>query len=198
MFWNLRSATTAAIAVGMLAAAYPAAAEDGEPDYARPGVYVGAGAHGIEFTDLGLGSGVDSDVGAGFNVFAGYRIHRYVAAELEFEMFPETDIDASGFGTFADLETWAITANAKVFPLNGRLQPFALVGLGVLHGKLEDSVGLGLDESDADFAARFGGGVDAYVTENVVVWVRSTYVLPAGGVDDLDYVSFGGGLQFRF
>lgn len=176
----------------------PASADDGQPDFARRGFYVGAGAEGGKFTDLGLGSGVDDEVGAGFNVFAGYRVYKYIATEVEFEMLPEVDLKADGFGKFADIEIWTITGNVKALPLTGRIQPFALVGIGLLHGKLKDSVGLGLDESDTGFAARFGGGLDVYVTEHIAVWARSTYVLPAGDVSDVDYVSFGGGLQYRF
>lgn len=198
MSWSCKTAAMAIVTIAITSASLPVAAEDEGPDYARLGFYVGAGAEGGEFTDLGLGSGLDADTGAGFNVFAGYRAHAYVSAELEFEMLPEIDIKASGFGKFAEIETWAITGNVKAFPLTGRIQPFALVGIGALHGKLKDSVGFGLDESDAGFAARFGGGLDVYATEHVVVWARSTYVLPTGDVSDVDYVSFGGGLQYRF
>ncbi len=57
-----------------------------------------------------------------------------------------------------------------------------------------------ISESDrfTGFAARFGGGIDIYATENFVVAFVVDYVFPAGDVKDLDYVSVGWGFQYRF
>jgi len=46
--------------------------------------------------------------------------------------------------------------------------------------------------------ARFGGGLDFYITESIVASAGVDYLLPTGDVEDLDYVSFGWGLQYRF
>ena len=185
-------------------AALPAAAQDGPQDYARTGIYAGVGIEGGVYTrfdhelEKGLpGFDFDTDAAAGFDVFAGYRVQRYVAAELEFEMLPRAETRVSGFGKVGTLETWTLTSNLKLLPFSGRVQPFAVAGVGALHAKVSAN-GSQADESEADFAARFGGGVDVYLTPQVVVWARSTYVLPTGDVDFVDYVSFGGGLQYRF
>ncbi len=51
---------------------------------------------------------------------------------------------------------------------------------------------------ETDFAGRVGGGIDIYATENIVVTLDATYVVPTGDVDDLDYLSIGWGVQYRF
>ncbi len=203
-----RSAATLVVLIFAAAfSALPAAADgaaDAETGTARTGLYAGVGVQGGVYTEFDdelkdniPGFDFDTDPAVGFDVFAGYRVHRYVAAELEFEMLPATDTDVSGLGKIGTLETWTVTTNLKLLPLAGRVQPFALAGIGALHAKVSAS-GSPADESDADFAARFGGGVDVYVTDHIVVWARSTYVLPTGSVDFVDYVDFGGGLQYRF
>lgn len=202
-----RAAATLVVLIFAAAlSALPAAAEESEhaeTGYARMGLYAGAGVQGGVYTQFddqlkdSFGGNFDTDTAVGFDVFAGYRVYRYVAAELEFEMLPAADTDVSGLGKLGSLATWAFTTNLKLLPLAGRVQPFALAGIGALHAKVSAS-GSAVDESDADFAARFGGGVDVYVTDHIVVWARSTYVLPTGSVDFVDYVDFGGGLQYRF
>jgi opacity protein-like surface antigen len=175
-------------------------------DYARSGFYVGAGVVGGSYTELEeeaedvLPVSVDVDTAVGFEVYGGYRFHPNFAVEAEFEMLPETDIDASGFGDFAEIESWTLTGNVKVFPLTGRIQPFLLVGLGVMDAELEDTIGLGASEDETGFAARFGGGLDVYITENIAVSAGVDYVLPSGDdiLDEADYVSYGGGALIRF
>ena len=45
---------------------------------------------------------------------------------------------------------------------------------------------------------RLGGGLDFYLTENVVITAEGSYLMPTGKLDGLDYYSFGVGLQYRF
>jgi opacity protein-like surface antigen len=175
-------------------------------DYSRNGIYVGAGILGASYTEiednleeaLGYTVDIDMDPAFGFELYGGYRAHPNFAIEAEFEMVPEADIELSGFGKFAQVESWALTGNLKGFVLTGRIQPFVLVGIGVLHAKIEDTVGLGVSESESEFAARFGGGLDFYFTENIVGSAGVTYLLGTGDLDEIDYVSFGGGIQYRF
>ncbi len=49
-----------------------------------------------------------------------------------------------------------------------------------------------------EVAARFGGGLDFYITENWVATGEVSYLMPTGKLDDLDYYSIGIGLQYRF
>jgi hypothetical protein len=55
----------------------------------------------------------------------------------------------------------------------------------------------GADE-DGGFAARFGGGIDFYVTRQIVVTVESAWVLPTGSLNALRQVQLGGAVQYRF
>jgi opacity protein-like surface antigen len=47
-------------------------------------------------------------------------------------------------------------------------------------------------------AMRFGGGLDFYITENIVATAEGSYLMPTGSLDNLDYYQFGLGLQYRF
>ena len=97
-----------------------------------------------------------------------------------------------------------VTSNVKGFFLTGRYQPYLLVGAGVMTADttLRDTVGLPPSatgtESDEAFVMRFGGGIDLYATENVVVTLEADYVYPFGSLDDLRYVTIGWGVQYRF
>lgn len=202
-------ADTPACAATLVAIASFLAAPAGAQDHGRSGPYLGAGVLGGSYTQaeddlddalslFGLqGADVD-DATVGFEVYGGYRIVPNFALELEFEMLPDTDISA--FGTASDLLTLDATGNGKVFLLTDRIQPYLLAGVGFMHAELETEGPFGTSgtESDTDFTARFGGGVDLYLTENVVLSVGADYLLPTGDLDGLDYVSYGGGLQYRF
>ncbi len=96
-----------------------------EDDYGRSGFYLGAG--------LGLGSeqfdgtgGADIDPGIGVDGWAGYRISPNFAAELQLEYLR---FDASGI----DGNALAFTGNLKAYLMTGWIQPFAVVGIGLLR-----------------------------------------------------------------
>lgn len=187
-------------------------------DLARRGWLVGvAGSYAIETFErdaqsnldrvLGVPTDLSVDNSFGFNGRAGYRCHRRFSAEVEVEWLDGFDSDFSsvGFGQLAKLkyEPIVVTTNVKGFLLTGRYQPFLLVGAGAMTAEAvlrDDSVGLGLSrtESDNAFAMRFGGGIDLYATKNIVVSLEADYVLPFGDLDDLDYVTIGWGVQYRF
>jgi opacity protein-like surface antigen len=185
-----------------------AAQEQDDPDYARAGPYLGISVEGAAYTDLsnsledelrslGYIVNIETDLPVGFNVYGGYRAHPNVAVEAEFEMMPASDIKVMGI-KFAEIQTWAFTGNVKVLPMTGEFQPFALVGIGVLNAEAKNIFGTGIEASNSDFAARFGGGADYYFTENIALSARVPYVLATGSIEEFDYMSFGGGLQYRF
>ena len=154
----------------------------------------------------------------------GYRCHPYVSTELQFESLgnfkaaiAENDnitnegIDPADFDTPRKfdhrLESLVFTTNVKGYFLTGRYQPFVLVGVGFMRmeSKVRDAVG-GLkpglaphvSERIVDLAMRYGGGLDFYLTSNVVVSAEVSYLMPTGKLDNLDYYSIGLGLQYRF
>ena len=62
-------------------------------------------------------------------------------------------------------------------------------------------------QSDGDFKGKTirliigtssGGGVDLYATRQLLLSLGVSYLLPTGAVQDLQYISVGGNLQFRF
>ena len=172
--------------------------------------------------ELGVDVDVENDTAVGFELYGGYRFHPNFAIEAEFEMLPEADIDIDIdlvdpdspaervriAELEAELESWTITVNLKAFwPIRrsptepiGRIHPFVLVGIGAMRAEIEETEVLGISESESGFVARFGGGLDFYLTEHIVASAGADYLLPTGDLQDLDlaYVSFGGGLQYRF
>jgi opacity protein-like surface antigen len=121
-----------------------------------------------------------------------------------------------------ELESLVFTANAKGHLLTGRYQPFVLLGLGFMRmeSKSRDETPAARaltavcppDPGDptppcyagnardrrVEVALRFGGGLDFYITENVAMSAEVSYLMPTGQLDDLDYYSFGIGMQYRF
>jgi opacity protein-like surface antigen len=189
--------------------------------YARNGFYIGlAGAFAFdaaaeeelekqskEIPDNpgGLKLRIGEDIG--LQARLGYRFHPRFAAEYQFEWITDVDIDVQGvpFGKGAfQLERWASTANVKAYLATDTVQPFLLVGLGVLTVEVDGSpVGVepdlvGLSVNETDFAARFGAGLEVYATEHIVINLNASYVLPAGNLKNFDYVSIGWGFQYRF
>ena len=86
----------------------------------------------------------------------------------------------SGGYAGVDTATWAAWANLKGYPTapwTGRFQPFAMVGLAWMWEPATGSAINGADEH-GDFAARFGGGIDVYVTDNIVLTAESASAAP--------------------
>jgi opacity protein-like surface antigen len=136
---------------------------------------------------------------------AGYRCDPRASAAVQVEWVEEFDGDVSepGMGKVASTtaESLIVTANAKGYLLTGRFQPFLLLGLGGMTARteLKDSAGGSLaSQRQEGFAARFGGGLDVYVTKNLLVTTGVDYLRPWGDVEDLDFLSIGGGVEYRF
>jgi opacity protein-like surface antigen len=184
-------------------------------DFGRTGFYIGVGgaltklmeAKGTLQDELSSLGSLDIDVKSSFGINArgGYRFHRHLAAEIEAGWHSPFDIDfafgESGVAT-AEVMPLVFTANMKGYLFKDRFQPYAVVGLGVMTARLKVKDIGGFDVSGSDwstgFAARFGGGVDLYVTEHFVLNAEIRYVLPTGATEGLDMISLGWGLQYRF
>ena len=187
-----------------------------EDDFARRGWLVGvAGSYAFatfeddaqdELDDSAVNISVDDSFG--FNGRVGYRCNRRFSAEVQTEWLDgfDADLTQSRVDQLANItfEPLVVTANVKGYFLTGRYQPFLLVGAGAMTAdvNIRNPVGLaftGIDsESKNAFAMRFGGGIDLYATENVVVNLEVDYVFPFGKLDDLRYVTIGWGVQYRF
>ena len=95
------------------------------------------------------------------------------------------------------LDILTLTGDLKGYLLTGRIQPYGLAGVGFMYADVEDTAFIfGFDETD--FAARLGGGVDYYFTENLVFNAEIGGVLPTGRLEILDQFTFAFGIQCRF
>ena len=202
-------------------AADPGAAAAEGQIYARDGFYIGGSITGVGYMmiadeiarSLDNGPTIDaataqSESTAGANLRVGYRMHPRVAAELQWEWLVPTDIaltikrdtgefvsDDSAF----EVKSWVVTANLKGYALTtGNLQPFLLVGAGVMKGEADGREIYDFSVEGFSFVGRMGGGLDYYFTPHIVGTVDLTYVLPVGDLSGFPYVSGGLGLQYRF
>lgn len=192
--------------------------ESSENSYARRGWLLGlSGVYAADTKEDDLESSLGNPAGAPVNLSikntfgvkgqAGYRCHPRFSAEVEVEWLDEFEGTvflggAVGEKVSIDLEPLVVTTNLKGYALTGRYQPFVLVGGGamVVEANLKDHSGLGLSQTETmrGVVMRFGGGLDFYATEQMVLTVGVDYVLPFGELEDFDYVSIAWGLRYRF
>ncbi len=162
-----------------------------EIDYTRQGAYLTlTGVAGFEDFE---NTGYSANNSLGLNIAGGYRLHPNFAIELGFEWIEGFDV--SGSTQVDEVEIWTLTANSKLYFFPGQVQPFLLLGLGVME--VEQEMG-SLVRQTREFAARLGGGIELYASEHLVVSIGASYVLSAGRNDDFDYASLGWGFQYRF
>jgi opacity protein-like surface antigen len=155
----------------------------------------------------------------------GYRCHSRFSVGATFEYFGGFDTKWTGvMGTGADdIDMLAVTTDIKGYLMTGRYQPYLLAGGGIMHAKTEvtNPTGIGTTTvnpdppSDdipnipnittvfqsrdyTDFVFRLGGGIDVYATDNVVVNIGASFLLPLGEVSGLRLYTVGGGLEYRF
>jgi len=162
-------------------------------DYARTGGYVGGGMLGaINDTEL-------DDLGGslGFDVRGGYRLLPRLAVEGQVSYF---DNFGGNFGVAdVDLKALTGTANVKAFPLTGRVQPYAQLGVGATYLDAEAHF-LGntiAEDSATEFTFRGGGGVDVYLRPSVSLYTDVSYVLLTGDLGG-GFVPFVFGAQYHF
>jgi opacity protein-like surface antigen len=167
---------------------------DGAADYARTGMYLAVS--GVYVVENWAGS--NDDAGAedsqGFNLRVGARISEWASIELELEWIDDFFPDER-----QDFQLVTVVANTRVYPLGGRIQPFALAGLGIVatvvdHRDRDSSV----KQSNADWGFRAGAGVDLYLTDQIAVSIEATQTWTVGDVKNIHHVSIGIGILYRF
>lgn len=183
-----------------------------EDEYARGGVYFMATAsYAVEMFDLDKRpSDFENSFGAGARL--GYRLLPFLAAEAQYEWIGGFDEQAllpeGGKIKAGEIIAHAVTLNAKVYPLGGRVQPYALVGVGVGRFEIKERLREPLDDEgfvttevttqDEGVLSRYGLGVDLYGDETWGMFAEAAYVLPLSGLSGLDYISVQWGLLWRF
>ena len=171
-------------------------ADEAQPDYARRGIYVGMGpVYAFEDADLPSVPGFDLslDDSWGFDARTGYR-WRYAAWEAQFQYYDDFTLDADP-GSKANINAQSFSTNLKGYPLTGRIQPYGLAGFGFLRTSTDAQ---GTNRVEVEFIGRFGGGVDTYITPNVLMYVEGTYLIPKAELKDFNIVPLAFGVQYRF
>ncbi|HYC01054.1 MAG TPA: outer membrane beta-barrel protein [Candidatus Limnocylindrales bacterium] len=161
-------------------------------DQSRTGVYIGVGGtFAIEnFGDLT--SGGDFENGWGFNFRLGRRMHKFAALELEVEKFAGFD------GNAAEVDGWMIGLNGRGYFLPGRFQPYVLLGAGYADYEFTDNTLPNPPHETHDgFGMRFGGGIDVYATQTVVVTTDIAYILGVGDINEFDVIALSFGIAYR-
>lgn len=203
----------------VVAAASPASGET--DDYARRGLYAGVGgAYVIEQFDLPDATirlpespifhfDVDGGDSWGAEARVGYRLHPNLAAEGQLQYYDNFGIDViepsdASPSDFLALNGLSLMVNVKGYPFTGRIQPYGLVGLGLLwlhtHSPrtVHDDLETGFDKNEVGFAGRIGVGIDGYLTQNLLLNVETSYLLPTGDLSDFRMVPISLGVQYRF
>jgi opacity protein-like surface antigen len=189
---------------------------DDTSEFERKGWFVNlAGTYAVEKFESSIGDELSGAVGEpvnaetddslGLNVGGGYRCHRYLSTELELEWIDEFQTDFSGTDVIgsADPDPMTITTNFKGYLPFGRFQPYALAGGGIIFttvpARAVTTAGpIEWEEKVRAFAFRFGGGLDFYATEHIVLNIGAEQVIPVSADLDLNYISVGWGIQYRF
>ncbi|MFK7898607.1 MAG: porin family protein [Myxococcota bacterium] len=170
------------------------AAQDRE--YAvETGPYLGvAFVYGAEEFDDDLV--IKSSLGAAGIV--GWRISPFFATELRLTAFDGFDIQA-GNGQ-AEIDGYAVTLNAKVYPFQTRIQPFIVLGIGGIQlesdTRLDD--GRRFKDQEADGLFRIGAGLDLPLSDYLSLTLEAAYLAPTDGLTDFDVTELSTGVVYRF
>lgn len=172
-----------------------------EYDFTREGWYLqGQFMYGIDNFD-----GVSAKNALGGNGAAGYRFHPLGAMDVEFEYLDQFDFEGQNQGQAKVNDTFNISLNGRLYPLAtlfdagspaNRFQPFLKLGVAWMWMRQDNPDGS--KNNNGAVAGRFGAGLDVYVTEKIVLTLCGNFMLPNNPLEDRQYASVGGGLQYRF
>jgi opacity protein-like surface antigen len=205
-------------------AADDSAADPSKPGFARAGVYLGiSAAYGINFFDdriqdlIGIDEVVPLELGStpGLNARLGARFFKIIALEAEYEWFQGFDVTyvdpLIGRLELGKISNHTLTGNLKLFLPTWRVQPYIMAGAGATWWKAEGEIlSRVLGSSGTGFAARAGGGIELYITRQLVFDVEVTAVIMTKDIqtrdifaqpttlDRLYYVSTSAGFAYRF
>jgi hypothetical protein len=191
--------------------------EDDSPDegFDRKGMFIGVtgGYAGENFSDrpveditdiFGANTSASADDTWSVKGRGGYRCHPRYSVGVTFEYFGGFDTEWSGDDGRGsdDIGIFTVTADIKGYLLTGRYQPYLLFGGGVMGVDTRVSNrsrgGVIQSRDPKDFTFRFGGGLDLYATEHVVVNVDANYLVPLGSVSGTQVYTVGWGMEYRF
>ena len=162
---------------------------------------------GVAQTDTGSDNGnvdgesLNIDEARGFTYGVGYLFTDKVGVELNSSEEFEHDLSVAG-SDVGSIDRLPVNLLVNYYPLGGlnsRVQPYVGAGLNYTHFSSEPS-GLSVDES---YGAIGQVGVDLAVTENVMLNGYASYAdvsadISGGGEVDMEPVTIGGGVTYRF
>lgn len=168
----------------------PADEEESSKDPGRAGPMLGLGAGFAlqNFSNIGAG---DIENSGAYNATVGYRFNARFATDLYIERYQEFDFRDG------DVNGWAVGMNGRGYLMTGRYQPFLLMGINFLDMETTNSSAVNTRKTDDGPAMRFGGGLDVFATDKMVVTSSISYMLGLGEVEDYDIVMFSLGFLFR-
>jgi hypothetical protein len=164
-----------------------AMANDEEPG--EVGFYLGAGVV-RSFEDFDHDR-IDFDDAVGFDFRAGFRFEEWIALEVQSEWSGRFDGDTRS----SDLEIHYRGLNARLYPLKTWIEPFVVVGAGVLYGRLDRDGG---NKNDLGAAARVGGGIEIPLIDGLRATLEGSYVIPTPDLEDYRYAAVSAGLVWHF
>lgn len=191
-------------------------------NYALPGTYlIIAGLTAFEdFQDTGVDDFKDA---WGLDIRVGHRFNKHVDLEGGLAMMNGFDatidlskVNPSLSGTDrVSLDTLTLTANLKAHLPLGRLDPYALIGAGIMYANVRTAYPVGytcwpgyygwycsgayasIDDASS-FVTKFGIGADIHITRQWAITLDASYVVPYDKLSDLRYTSLAWGARFRF
>lgn len=150
--------------------AHGAMAED--DDYSRSGLYVSGGLGVAWSSSSSSFPGIPPEsweTDPAINLAVGWRENERVALEAEMTWVPSHEGIEYG--------NWLFGVNGKFFLLEGRIQPYVVLGANGYWAKPPDA-----DAHEVDWGFRNGLGVDYYLDENWAVGVETSFVWGVGNV----------------
>ena len=189
----------AALVAACLLATMPALAADDEGGggggavKTEKGFYAGLGGM-VALDAYDVPTGVSGEAGWGLDTRVGYRVFSWLAGELQYQYVPHQQITVSGVGR-TDFTTNALTANGKVYILNGPIQPYVLLGFGFQD---VNASGGGVNASSLQTALRVGGGAQFMFTEHIGAYGEITYLQPFSSLRDYATVPIALGALYQF
>ncbi|EHJ92041.1 Outer membrane protein W [Vreelandella boliviensis LC1] len=163
---------------------------------------------GVAQTDTGSGNGnvagdpLSVDEARGFTFGAGYLFTDKLGVELNSSEKFEHDISTATGGDAGSVDRLPINLLINYYPMGGldsRVQPYIGAGLNYTRFSGEPS-GLDIDES---YGAIGQVGIDLAVTNNIMLNGYASYAdvnadINVGGKVDIEPVTVGGGITYRF
>lgn len=168
--------------------------EEENNDPARSGVLLGLSATYTidDFSNVGM----SNDGSGGFSIQLGYRFNKWISSQLRVDDFVQFDGHSSG-ADVGEVNGWYVGLDQKVYLMHGRFQPFGLLGLGLLDMETSNNTATNPNKTDDGVSMRFGGGMDIYATNKVLVTADISYILGLGEVSDYNVAVFGLGFLYR-